>query len=562
MLADAIVDKSSSREAVGTFLPVFTSSHLDAEDVQAITIVGSVHYSRWRWNPFDSDHDMVRMPDGCWQSSLRLDGPHLPEFTGAYSLRLVINHSPRRQLKAVSVNHHSWQLQELELGAGGHNVNFRINADQPLLLRFDPGTLQLEILNGAGTESLVEPVTTFSSYELNGFVWDDLDMFQKFNAHRPGRSFVRQRDDLWSLDVPLRHNGGIDFRADGVYQFLISAQGEEDFGFAAINDGQGTLVRGSGFSSSHGTSLHSACTVRVHHDGLYRILLHDPEGNPHFTVQALASTDGDSDSVADPEVLNTSSSLQLLGTLYDDAPFDPTKPGRQLLPTGPDGLLQIEVDAKAGDHAINFAIDAELFLDTMGFGCWIDLPEADSLTELHGLAWHGKPQEWNISFHLDRDSRLRICYDRSTDRFSLRIVAGPGFLRPTTQLRELSLVGSFESPLVSWDPAHPANLMQPIGGGRFERCVQLQAGTTYTYKYVANRSPWILVFADYELDGMGSDFSGGNPEPGNPGHSSLRRYGQLTTHGNPPPLEFTPINTGFYRFFADVVTGAYAVTLL
>jgi hypothetical protein len=542
---------------MGLTWPVFASSHLDAPDVQAITIIGSVHCRRSRWNPFNAENDMVRLLDGRWQSSLRLDGPRVPGFSAAYSLRLVINHNPRRQLKAVAVTGHSWQLQECDLGAGAHNVNFRIHADQELLFRYDPESLQLAILAGAGTESL-EPVTSFSSYELNGFVWDDLDMFKKFNPHVPNRSFLRQRDDLWSIDVPLRHNGGIDFRADGVYQFLISAQGEEDFGFAAINDGKGTLVRGSGFSSSHGTSLHSACTVRVQKDGLYRFSLHDPEGKPHFTVQSVAAAEGRSDKSAEPEMLNNRCNLQLLGTVFADAPFDPTKPGRQLKPTSQDELFELEVDVKAGEHAINFAIDAELFLDTMGFGCWIDLPAHGGSKELQGIAWHGKPQEWNIAFHLDQDSRLKVRYDRSRDRFSLSVI-GPGLLHPTTDLRELSLVGSFESPMVAWDPTHPANIMQPVGGGRFERCLQLQAGTTYTYKYVANWSAWNLVFADYELDGMGSDLAGGNPDPGQPSHSSLRHYGQLTTHGNPPPLEFTPIISGFYRFFADVITGAYAV---
>jgi len=160
----------------------------------------------------------------------------LPEFTAAYSLRLVINHNPRRQLKAVALEDHTWQLQEFELGDEGNNLNFRNHADQGLTFRFDPGSLQLEMLSNGGSDSL-EPGTKFSSYELNGFVWGDLVMFRKFNASMPDRSFVRHRDDLWSIDVPLRHNG-------------------------ALNDGKGTLVRGTGFSSSHGTSLHSACLLR------------------------------------------------------------------------------------------------------------------------------------------------------------------------------------------------------------------------------------------------------------------------------------------------------------
>ena len=84
----------------------------------------------------------------------------LPEFTAAYSLRHMINHNPRRQLKAVALGDHTWQLQEFELGDEGHNLNFRIRADQGLMFRFDPGSLQLEMLSNGGSDSL-EPGTRF-----------------------------------------------------------------------------------------------------------------------------------------------------------------------------------------------------------------------------------------------------------------------------------------------------------------------------------------------------------------------------------------------------------------
>jgi hypothetical protein len=38
-----------------------------------------------------------------------------------------------------------------------------------------------------------------------------------------------------------------------------------------------------------------------------------------------------------------------------------------------------------------------LFLDTMGFGCWLEETDQTEGTSLRGIAWHGKPQEWNIS---------------------------------------------------------------------------------------------------------------------------------------------------------------------
>jgi hypothetical protein len=132
-------------------------------------------------------------------------------------------------------------------------------------------------------------------------------------------------------------------------------------------------------------------------------------------------------------------------------------------------------------------------------------------------------------------------------------------LKPTIELSELSLVGNFPEPLKAWDPESPANLMEIIGGGRFHRTVLLKAGETYTYKYVANRTPWQMVFADYELDCLGTDFTGSHPSPGDASVSSLKRFGQLTSHGNPPALSFTAIHTGPYRFFADVITGAYNV---
>jgi hypothetical protein len=111
-------------------------------------------------------------------------------------------------------------------------------------------------------------------------------------------------------------------------------------------------------------------------------------------------------------------------------------------------------------------------------------------------------------FELDVDSRLRFHYCLKDDRFAIEVVSGGGVLTPTTSLHELSLVGNFPEPLKAWDPESPANLMEVIGGGRFQRCVLLHAGETYSYKFVANRTPWHMVFADYELDCHGTDFTG------------------------------------------------------
>ena len=537
-------------------LPLHASSHVGSSVIESISMIGNLTARRWRWNPFITDQDFKLVGESTWERRVFLEGPKGAEHTGNFSCRLVINHNSHRHLKAKFVDTDTliWSLAEDHNGVNHANINFHLKMDSELLFRFDSNTMQLQItpmgiVSDPG--AIVQPLVNFSGYELNGFIWDDLSMFDKFLCRRPGRSFVSVSPGKWSLDVPLKANGGIDFRADGVYQFLISADGEEDYGFSALNDGSGRLVRGTGFGSSHGSSMHSGCTIKVKEDGIYRFLLDSSPETPHIEVTGVA--------VADPEYLNLRSSIQLLGTVHADNQFDPTVPGRTLLPGSSEDNLVLELDVKAGKHCINFGIGAELFLDTMGFGCWLDYDPAQPSQSLRGIAWHGKPQEWNIFFQLDVDSRLRFHYDLTKDRFGIDVISGAGVLTPTTELSELSLVGNFPEPLKAWDPESPANLMEVIGGGRFQRTILLQAGETYNYKYVANRTPWQMVFADYELDCHGTDFTGSQPSPGDVTVSSLKRFGQLTSHGNPPALSFTAIHTGPYRFYADVITGGYSV---
>ena len=85
------------------------------------------------------------------------------------------------------------------------------------------------------------------------------------------------------------------------------------------------------------------------------------------------------------------------------------------------------------------------------------------------------------------------------------------------------------------------------------------SGKIYNYKYVGNRSNWTLVFADYELDGNGNDFSGLNPTANSTSVKNLQKYGQLTSHGNPPALQYEAKNSGLHEFYADLITGAYSV---
>ena len=42
----------------------------------------------------------------------------------------------------------------------------------------------------------------------------------------------------------------------------------------------------------------------------------------------------------------------------------------------------------------------------------------------------------------------------------------------------------------------------------------------------------------------------------------MQKYGQLTSHGNPPALQYEAQNSGLHEFYADLITGAYSVKYL
>jgi len=540
-------------------LPRFNHNDIFSESILSVSLVGNMNPSRWTWNPFDKYNEFQKIDEHIWRRIIGVQSESKPEHTGNYAFRIVLNHNPRRQLKSLSVdcseNFINWQLANDPYGVGLKNMTFSVTCDCEIVLEFDSKNMTLSAKPTSlikNYKKIIEPITILNSFELNGFVWDDLSMFDKFQTKLPGRSFSQDDDGTWFIDVPLKKNGGIDFRADGVYQFLISANKEEDLGFSAINDGKGTLVHGTGFSSSHGTSMHSGCTVHAKEDGVYRFRLIDPLSLPRIEV-----FDPKGDHL---KLLNQRDGIQLLGSIFSEAQFDPTVEGRNLNASEIEGVLFLDHQTAAGDHTINFAINNELFLDTMGFGCWLDSDENfNGTNSIRGIAWHGKPHEWNICFNLSADSLLRFSYNLNTDEFEIMILSGSGVLSPVDQIKSLSLVGNFPEPLVAWDPKHSSNLMQALGPDRYMRIVHLEEGTDYNYKFVANQSDWQLVFADYELDCFGVNFNGRNKDAGNPTLANLKRNGRLTSHGNPPALNFTALHSGPYRFYADIVSGAYSV---
>ena len=539
--------------------PCFESKHIYSQEIESISLLGDIHPKKWRWNPFNEMLDLKKININTWRLELALEGTFESTFSGAYSVRLVINHNTRRQLKVKSFMDNTWVLQEETSEETFNNINFYSNIDQTIEFSFNSDTYELQLKKKNGDFPDIKEVIEFESYELNGFIWDDLNMFDKFNPKLPNRSFSKISDNLWSIKVPLKKDGGIDFRADGVYQFLISADKEENFGFSGLNNGFGSLVKGVGFSSSHGTSMHSAITVKVFEDGIYKINLINPKtSNPKFSIECDIES-----SLKKPFILNNLNNYQVLGSIYEKDSYDPTKPNRNLIKINNE-ISQLDLEVQPGEHSINFSISNELFLDTMALGCWLDL---DNLIEgktnkLSGIGWHGKPHEFNIPFQLDKKTKLRFTNNKNNDNFSIEVLSGERLLKPETELNQLSIVGDFEDPLEAWNPSSEKNLMKHLGDSKYIRIIKLSSGKTYNYKYVGNLSNWSLVFADYELDGNGNDFSGSNPTAKNTSVKNMKVFGQLTSHGNPPALQFVPKESGFYEFYADLITGAYSVKFI
>lgn len=542
-----------------TVFPVHRSDELFSAAVQSLSVLGTLHHHRWRWNPFDTQNELTWNDAlNCWTRTFFLTPTGGRHGDGVYVFRFVVNHNPRRVLKADLDGDqiHGIHLYGGEDGRQGGNIAIKVLQPQEIQLRVG-GSLESFSIETPHPES-VQRLIGGRSYELNGFVWDDADMFQKFDETLAGRSFEQVAPGQWQIDVDLRRDGGIDFRHDGVYQFLISSNRDEDQGLSALNasvSGNGSriqLVHGTGFGSSHGLCLHSAPTVRVNATGRYRLTLRVQAEATTLEVQSLG--------IGEIRFLNRLDTLHLMGTVHEHDSFDPTGLHTLMRPGSADGEADqhsLSCDLQPGTYSINFGLGRELFLDTMALGCWL---EAGPNGQLQGMGWHGKPNESNIGFIVTTAGRVTVTYDRASDRFSLEHDAGPGALQPVDRLSELSLVGSFDAPLVAWDPKDPHNLMQPLGGSRFERMLWLQAGRTYEYKYVANRTDWLLVFADYELDGYGFAYDAPlNPTPFDTTLQQLRQYGHLTTHGNPPALRFLPSQEGWHRFSVDLVTGGYSV---
>ena len=529
-----LVDKPTS----GTAIPVLCNPDFQ-QCAESAQLLGTVNNNRGRWNPFLPENNMIR--DGqTYHKEVELEANGGRQGDGIYALRFVTNHDLRQTFK-VDRQIDSSSKPELVTGDRAdkaQNVTIKVDRDGIYKISFNPATLEYNITPKPTY------LTAIRSVQLNGFVWDDENMFQKFDETRKNHEMTKN-GDWWEKTVALKTNGGIDFRADGVYQFLFSANNNEDWGFGADNDGKGSLTGGTGFGSSGGKSKNSAITIQVFEDGDYTIRMNPKEYK--FEVKPA-------EGLPPVKIWNDVTSFQLLGSIYPENQFDPTNKERNMKKVG-GNVWTKTVQISPGNYSANFAISKELFLDTMALGAWL---ESDEPNKLIGKAWHGKPNEPNIFFNVAQSGDYKFTYEADRDQFSIESLNNAP-LQPATTIKTLQLVGSFDEPMEAWQPTSEANNMQKADRSMFVKDVQLEADRKYEYKYTANNWGWLWVFADYELDDYGQDFSGRNPNTANSTIKDLKEYGQLTTHGNPPALEFTPKSSGCYTFAANLETGAYSV---
>ena len=106
---------------------------LFSDQLLSVSVIGNVHSRRWRWNPFDIDHDLVRVDEHLWQRPLRLEAARGLDHSGHYAVRLVLNHNPRRQIKASGSSHSTgiccWNMDVDPFGNRYNNIRFKVHQD-------------------------------------------------------------------------------------------------------------------------------------------------------------------------------------------------------------------------------------------------------------------------------------------------------------------------------------------------------------------------------------------------------------------------------------------------
>ena len=478
-------------------------------------LVGTIREGRARWNPFSADNDMASAPDGTFASKLHLNASGGRNADGIYTMRFFTNHSLRQVYKRENT---PGRLVTGPDSSFAGNIVFKVPTSGDYTVTFDPSRAAYKI-----SPDVVE-LTKIESMQLNGFVHDREGGTECFDGRRtrpaemwdewkPSHEMRKKNDGAWEISLPLSATGG--HEKNGIYQCLLSANNNSDWGFGSILGKPGRLSGGNGYDSRVGHIEESAIVFRVADDGVYTIRAwpdaHRFEISPPVEFFQVARYQVDGDVVPDP--------------------WNAAAPSHDM-EKGPDGLWHKKMHLKTnggtkGIYSMNFSIDGNWALDSIGYGGeW-------------GKTWHSAPQEWNLLFRVPADGDYKITLDPANETFSF----DPPVL-PVCGIESLQISGDFDQfagdGKGGWNPLDPMHDMQTADGRVFTKSLRLTGGKNYIYKFTANRAGWGRSLVDYPYDG----------------------YRRLAPHGSPPPIVFQCPRDGEYRFTADVVSGDYDVQLV
>ena len=479
-------------------------------------LVGTVHEGRWRWNPYSKTNDMQPDPEGGYTVRVLLDAAGGRNGDGIYAMRFFTG----RNLRSVYKRSEPGKLVTGPASASAGNIVFRVPTTREYWIHFDPAKKTYSIT------PTVEEITKIDSMQINGFVHDAQGSTECFDGRRtrpaekwdewsPSHEFSRQPDGSWTITLPLSASGG--HEKNGVYQCLLSANNNSDWGYSAILGKPGRLAGGNGYDSRVGHIEETAITFLVKKDGNYTITVRPDDYR--FDISP-------------PVEFFDKIEFQVDGDVVPD-PWNPRAESHDM-EKGEDGLWRKKLTLKkagpetgGGHYTMNFSIDGDWALDSIGFGGeW-------------GQTWHSAPQEWNLLFRVPDDGDYTVTLDPASGRFWFDVP-----VEPLTAIKSLQIMGDFEDfsgdGKGGWNPLDPMHDMETTDGVHFTKDLQLKAGKTYTYKHTANRVGWAWSLVDYPYDG----------------------YRRLAPHGNPAPLRFECPRDGDYRFNANVETGDYGVFLL
>ena len=477
-------------------------------------LIGTVHQTRNAWNPFAAANDMQAASDGSFfrDLELRVDGGRNGD--GIYAMRFVTDRELRQTFKRGG---DAGSLVSGPQSAFANNVIFRVPASGSYRVRFDPASARYAITPPVVEQQAIE------SMQLNGFVHDREGLVETFDGRRTrpaeiwdesvaAHELQRREDGSWTIELPLSTHGG--HQQNGVYQALLSANHNGDWGFSAIIGHPGRLAGGNGYTSRVGHVEESAIVFRIGRDATYRLTVWPDQY--HFAIEP-------------PVDFFPGASYQVNGDVVAD-PWNPAA-ADHAMEKDDRGLWHKDLKLRKnggspgnGLYTMNFSIDGNWALDSIGFGGeW-------------GKTWHAAPQEWNLLFHVPADGTYRVTLDPARGRFAFDPPVDP-----VTRVESLQICGDFESfggdGQGGWNPLDPSHDMAAGDNGVFFKDLKLTGGRSYRYKFSANRSAWGWSLADYPYDGE-------------------RR---LAPHGNADALRFTAPRDDLYRFSADTQTGDYSV---